>query len=252
MMSFSGLVLTYLGRLAEAGRIIDRCLQLAIEFGELGSTNAIRGFGVTHAWFTGDGVTAMQHARLQVEFAERVASPAARAGAYDSLGIAHLLRGEWEDAVRCLEGSLGIVRETGTFLQAEALMLANMSDAYRGCGDLDRAIDVAREAVEVARSRRTRMHECRASLFLGRALVARAAGADLREAEAALSDAMAIVNKTEARAYEPYVRAELAALAAARGDDPLRRREIAHAAALFRDIGADSRAAEIANAHAAA
>ena len=63
---------------------------------------------------------------------------------------------------------------------------------------------------------------------------------------------MAIVNKTEARAYEPYVRAELAALAAARGDDSLRRREMAHAAALFRDIGADARAAGISGAHAAA
>jgi adenylate cyclase len=252
MMSFSGLVLTYLGRLAEAGSILEKCLRLAIDAGEIGGSNVVRGFGVTHAWFTGDGVTAMQHARSQVEFAERIASPAARAGGYDSLGIAHLLRGEWEEAVRCLENSLAIVRETGTFLQAEALMLANMSDAYRGTGDLDRAIDVAREAVEVARTRRTRMHECRASLFLGRALVARGEAADLMEAEGALSDAMAIVNKTEARAYEPYVRAELAALAAARGDDPLRRREIAHAAALFRDIGADARAAEIANAHAAA
>jgi class 3 adenylate cyclase/tetratricopeptide (TPR) repeat protein len=252
MMSFSGLVLTYLGRLAEAGSILDKCLKLAIESGEVGSANACRGFGVTHAWFLGDGVTAMQHARVQIEFAERIASPAARTGAYDSLGVAHLLRGEFEDAVQCLESSLAIARETGTFLQAEALVLANMSDAYRGCGDLDRAIDVAREAVEVARARRTRMHECRASLFLGRALVARSGDHDLVEAEQALADAMAIVNRTEARAYEPYVRAELAALAAARSDDSLRRREMAHAAALFRDIGAEARAIEVANAHAAA
>jgi tetratricopeptide (TPR) repeat protein len=189
---------------------------------------------------------------VQIEFAERIASPAARTGAYDSLGVAHLLRGEYEDAVQCLESSLAIARETGTFLQAEALVLANMSDAYRGCGDLDRAIDVAREAVEVARTRRTRMHECRASLFLGRALVTRSGDADLIEAEKALADAMAIVNRTEARAYEPYVRAELAALASARGDDSLRRREMAHAAALFRDIGAEARAIEVANAHAAA
>jgi class 3 adenylate cyclase/tetratricopeptide (TPR) repeat protein len=252
MMSFSGLVLTYLGRLAEAGSILDKCLKLAIEAGEVSSANACRGFSVTHAWFLGDGVTALQHARVQIEFAERIASPAARTGAYDSLGVAHLLRGEFEDAVQCLESSLAIARETGTFLQAEALVLANMSDAYRGCGDLDRAIDVAREAVEVARARRTRMHECRASLFLGRALVTRSGDHDLIEAEQALADAMAIVNRTEARAYEPYVRAELAALAAARSDESLRRREMAHAAALFRDIGAEARAIEVANAHAAA
>lgn len=253
MMGFSGLVMTYLGHLAEAGQILDKCLRLAIEVGEGdGSGNAIRGFQVTHAWFTGDGTNAARQGRAQVEFAEKINSPAARAGGYDSLGIGHLLKGEWDDAVRCLERSLAVVRETGTFLQAEALVLANMADAYRGCGDLDRAIDVAREAVEVARSRSTRMHECRANLFLGRALVARGHASDLMEAEKVLGDAMAIVNKTEARAYEPYVRAELAALAAARGDEPLRRKELAHAAALFRDIGAVARAAEIEGAHVAA
>ncbi|HEY2773885.1 MAG TPA: adenylate/guanylate cyclase domain-containing protein [Candidatus Binatia bacterium] len=252
MSAFSGLVLTYLGRLSESGRIIDRCLQLGVEAGDVGGSNAIRGFGVTHAWFTGDAVTAWQHARSQIDFAERIASPAMRAGAYDSLGIAHLLRGEWEDSVRCLEKALGIARETGTFLQAEALVLANMADAYRGWGEFDRAIVVGREAVEVARTRRTRMHECRASLLLGRALVARGEADDLDEAERALGDALAIVERTEARAYEPYVRAELAALAAARGDESARRRETAHAAALFRDIGAESRAVEVEAAHVAA
>lgn len=252
MTGFSGLVLTYLGRVPEAGQILQRCLQAAIDAGDAAGTNSMRGFGVTHAWFTGDGVTAWQHARAQVEFAERVASPAMRAGAYDSLGIAHLLRGEWQESVRSLETALSIARETGTFLQAEALVLANMADAYRGWGDLDRAIDVAREAVEVARTRRTRMHECRASLLLGRALVARGEAADLLEAERSLTDALAIVTKTEARAYEPYVRAELAALAAARGDEPSRRREIAHAAALFRDVGAEARAVEVESAHVAA
>jgi tetratricopeptide (TPR) repeat protein len=252
MTGFSGLVLTYLGRVPEAGRILQRCLELAIEANDPGGVNTLRGFGVTHAWFTGDGITAWQHARAQVEFAERIASPALRAGAYDSLGVAQLLRGEWEEAVRSLETALGIARETGTFLQAEALVLANMADAYRGCGDLDRAIDVAREAVEVARARRTLMHECRASLFLGRALLARGNGSDLLEAEHALHDALEIVHRTEARAYEPFVRAERAALAAARADDAWRRREIAHAAALFRDIGAEGRAAQIESTNAAA
>ncbi|MFN2376211.1 MAG: adenylate/guanylate cyclase domain-containing protein [Candidatus Binatia bacterium] len=252
MMGFSGLVLAYLGRLEEARGILEKSLRLGIEAGDLSGSNAMRGFSTTLAWFTGDAATAWQHARAQIDFAERIASPALRAGAYDSLGIAHLLRGEYQEAVRCLESALAIARETGTFLQAEALVLANLADAYRGCGDLDRAIDVGREAVEIARTRHTHMHECRASLFLGRALLARGDAADLVEAELSLSDAMAIVTKTEARAYEPFVRAELAALAAARGDEPARRREVAHAAALFRDVGSEGRAAAVEGAHGAA
>lgn len=252
VMGLSGLVLTYLGRLTDAARILDRSLQIAIEAGDAGNANALRGFGVTSAWFLGDGVLAMQHARAQVEYAERIGSPGMRTGAYDSLGIAHLLRGEWHEAVRCLETALSIARETGTFLQAEALMLANMADAYRGCGDLDRAVDVAREAVEVARTRRTVMHECRASLFLGRVLVARADPGDLAEADRALAEAMAVVAKSEARAYEPYVRLEFAALAGARGDEAAERVELARAAEVFREIGAQGRAAGLSGEFATA
>lgn len=248
MMGFSGLVLTYLGRLRDAERIVSRTLQLCLEAADASNANALRGFGITLAWFIGDSVRALSLARAQVDYAERIGSPALRAGAYDSMGIAHLLRGEWDEAVHMLEHALAIARETGTFLQAEALVLANMAEAYRGREDFDRAVDVAREAVEVARSRRTVMHECRACLFLGRALVARAATGDLLDAERALADALAICERTEARAYEPFVRAEIAALAVARGDSEVARLERRRAASLLREIGADARADELGGA----
>ncbi|HYC56776.1 MAG TPA: adenylate/guanylate cyclase domain-containing protein [Candidatus Binatia bacterium] len=242
MMGFTGLALTYLGRLEEAGRILDRTLALGLEAGEVATANSLRGFGVTHAWFTGDAVRASALARGQLDFAERIGSPALRTGAYDSLGIAHLLHAQWDPAVTALETALTIARESGTFLQAEALMLSNMAEAYRGRGDFDLAVEIATEALAVARRRRTVMHECRSSLFLGRALIARGDTASLSAAAVALSDALAIVERTEARAYEPYVRMELASLAQASGDMSAHRRELARAVQLFREIGAPRRA----------
>ncbi|MBI5506682.1 MAG: AAA family ATPase [Deltaproteobacteria bacterium] len=250
LMGITSLPLTYLGRLREARDIFERALALALEAEEMGTASALRGFGVTNAWFTGDAARAMALARPQVEYAERVASPALRTGAYDSLGIAHLLSGAWSEAVESLETALTIARETGTFLQAEALVLSNMAEAYRGKGELDRAVAAAEEAVTVARARRTVMHECRANLLLGRVLIARGGTGDAERAALSLAEALAIVARTEAKAYEPYVRWELAALARVRGDSPRWREEMLHAARLFAEIGAPERAGQVSAAAA--
>jgi len=250
LMGFTSLPLTYLGRLQESRSIFERALALAIEGGEMGTANSLRGFGITNAWFTGDAARAMTLASPQVDYAERIASPAARIGAYDSLGIAHLLSGAWGEAVDALETALSIARETGTFLQAEALVLSNMAEAYRGKGELDRAVAAAEEAVAVARARRTVMHECRASLLLGRVLLCRGAAGDSDGAAASLAEALVIVERTEAKAYEPYVRRELATLSRARGDAAKWRDEMLVAARLFGEIGASERAAEISAAAA--
>ncbi len=244
------LPLTYLGKLQEARDIIERTLALALEAGEMGTASTLRGFGVTNAWFTGDAARAMRLARPQMDHAERVAGPALRIGAYDSLGIAHLLSGAWSEAVDALETALAIARETGTFLQAEALVLSNMAEAYRGKGELDRAVAAAEEAVTVARARRTVMHECRASLLLGRVLVCRSSAGDLDRAAVSLAAALAIVVRTEAKAYEPYVRQELAMLARASGNTPKWREEMLRAALLFEEIGAPARAALVSAAAA--
>ncbi len=228
----------YLGHLDEAGRIIEKALAAALEQGEKVTAASIRGFGVTHAWFKGDAATAERYSQAQLEFAERLGSTTLKASAYDSCGIAAVLKGDWDTAVSSLESALELARAGGTFLQAEALMLANLAEAYLGRGDDKTALARAHEAVEVARRRRTAMHECRAALFLGRVLVRSCKGPEWCNAQEPLHDALRIVERTGAKAYEPFVRAELAELARLRGENTRWRDEVDRAARLFIEIGA--------------
>jgi len=244
-MGITSLPLTYLGRLQEARDILERALAVALEAGEMGTAGALRGFGVTNAWFLGDRARAMALARPQVEHAEKIGSPALCISAYDSLGVANLLAASWNEAVEAFENALSMARETGTFLQAEALVLSNLAEAYRGKGEFDRAVTAADEAVAVAHARRTVMHECRANLLLGRVLVSRRKPGDLDRAAIALAQAHQIATRTEAKSYEAYVRWQLAALARARGDAALWREQMLSAARLFEEIGATERAGQV-------
>ena len=177
--------------------------------------------------------------------AERIGSPALCISAYDSLGVANLLARSWSEAVEAFENALSMARETGTFLQAEALVLSNLAEAYRGKGEFDRAVTAADEAVAIAHARRTVMHECRANLLLGRVLVSRHQGEDLDRAAISLAQAHQIATRTEAKSYEAYVQWQLAALARARGDAALWREQMLTAARLFEEIGAPERAGQV-------
>jgi class 3 adenylate cyclase/tetratricopeptide (TPR) repeat protein len=237
MRGFRALPLTYLGELRKAAAIIDENIEQAQAHGEIGTLNSMRGFSVSNAWFLGDASRAMRAALAQLEFAERVGSPGLRVMAYDSLGIGYLLSRQWQESVRALETSLAISRESGVMLQARALVLANMAEAYRGVGDSERARLLAREAVEAAESHRTAMHACRANLFLGRVLVRGEDESLLDEAEGPLRRALEIVSRTGAKAYEPFVRMELAQLERRRGDLSGAGVELEKADRIFHEIG---------------
>lgn len=237
MRGLRALPLTYLGDLNRAASIIDENIAQAQACGEIGTLNSMRGFAVTNAWFLGDAQRAMRAALAQLEFSERVGSPALRVLAYDSLGIGYLLSEQWEESVRALETSLAVSRDSGAMTQAQALVLSNMAEAYRGIGDSKKALQFAREAVDVAEQHQTAMHACRANLFLGRVLVRGDCEVAREEAAAPLERALAIVARTGAKAYEPFVRVELAELEARRGDTGQAGSHRHKAVQLFQEIG---------------
>ena len=234
------LPLLYMGRLDEAAQLLETTLERCLRANEPGIANALRGFSVTHAWFRGDAPRALSMARAQVGYAEDLPSPALRAGAYDSLGVALIMAEQWEESVAAFEKALALSRDSGTLLQSEALLLANMAEAYRGLGEGRRARKTAEEAVSIARKRRTAMHECRAYLYLGRTLVRTEGKSGARRAEKPLEKALEIVERTGARAYEPFIRIELAEIARVRGDDDRRVVECTEASRLFGVIGAEA------------
>jgi tetratricopeptide (TPR) repeat protein len=239
--AFRALPLAYMGRLDEATKTLETVLARARERSDPASTGTMAGIAVTIAWFRGDANAALSYAQEQVRIAERLQTPTLLAGAYDSMGVACFMSERYHDALEYSERSLRIARESGTLLQSEAVFVTNLAAACVGTGDLGRGIALARDAVAIARERHTPLFECRALLVCLRALLA--GGAEhADEAATTLADALAIVERTGAAGYEPFLRVEASRLARLRGDAASGASELATASRQFRQMGANGHA----------
>jgi class 3 adenylate cyclase/tetratricopeptide (TPR) repeat protein len=234
---FQSLPRTYLGDVSMAWTDLQRALTVVRAARDRVNECTMAGFAVTIAWFLGDSAMALTYARQQAAIAEKLGTPTLLSSAYDSLGVAYGMAERWAESVECTERALQNARQSGTLLQSEAVFVTNLAAAYLGSGKVNDARKLAREAVEVARRRSTPLFECRALLTLARSLLG-GSKPEVDEAVAVLAEALAIVERTGARGYEPFLRLELARVAAARGDEIGRAREIAAAEKLFLAMGA--------------
>jgi class 3 adenylate cyclase/tetratricopeptide (TPR) repeat protein len=246
LMRERGKLLIDLGRLADGVRDLDRAAQLARQHGYIEVLGFTHGEYVTLARLRGDTETALTHARETMRVADKLGSPFFRAAACLSFGQAHILGNKWPEARGACEEALAIARAGHAFVETETLALTWLAAAYRGLGDIRRALTLADEALAVAARRRTRLAECIA--LIGRArIMLRTDPVHLRAPiEDALSRALSLVEETGARSNEPFVRVELARLAGATGDQATRQRELRSAHRLFTEMGAAPRAARVA------
>jgi hypothetical protein len=157
-----------------------------------------------------------------------------------------VLNGQWPEAIETLTQSLDDMRKRHVNLPDEAWALALLAEAYAGTGSMERARESADQAVDCARQRQVPVWEIHA--LLARARVLRmtdgAAGApriadDLRAAEA-------LITRTEAHAYTPFVHEERAQLARLAGDAATCQRELHAAHQLFATMGATGHAERLA------
>jgi tetratricopeptide (TPR) repeat protein len=160
-----------------------------------------------------DGV--LEHARQGVEIAERSGGPFWQGLAQQSLGIAHVLRGEWDAALAALERALSIYRERNVGLEAEPMSVAFLARAYLGLGDARAALAAAEKAIVLACERGTKGWELYARHHRARALLAAEGGRAAAAEE--LERALALVAITGAQAFEPRLRRDLEAIAKGRG-----------------------------------
>jgi tetratricopeptide (TPR) repeat protein len=240
-----GRLLSYMGQLAEAKRIIDDVFRLTREMNEaeiLGWTHETR---LLIAWYAAEVTEARNHAAQAVEIAEKIGSAFSRVHAYASLGMAHVLAEEWTRAVAVLEHADGLARERRTAREREVEHLAWLAEAYLGAGEVSRARATAEEAVALGQERGVMFQECQAQKSLARVLL-RADGADAREKiETALHRALDLVEETDGKMEEPFIRLELAELARLTGDADARERELREAHRLFTEMGAPIRAKQV-------
>jgi class 3 adenylate cyclase/tetratricopeptide (TPR) repeat protein len=219
-----GQTLVLLGRFDEARPYLDRVLQTDIDPNDL-TLHLVSVAYVDLAWGEHDKGLAEHHAARAMFMAVDSGSPYVRFNALACRGLSYMISGRFEAAADELEKALSFARMRRAGLEGEARILADLANAYRLNGDLDKAGRTAAEAIDVASARAARVPECLARIVL--AEVSLLAG-DADRAGLELSKIRALMEVTAAKLYEPLVQ-DLAAkielgVGRTRGPDTLRPR----------------------------
>ena len=235
---FKGGFLLALGELEEAGRVLERGRRIAREQADLETAAYATMWLGQLAYWRGDAETVLTHGRQALELAEQIGGWHSRCSAWNFLGLAELMRGEWAAAVEALERSVQIARERRTTIDWEGWRLAMLGEAHLGAGDADRARRYVDEGLAIARAQRNPFHETHACLAQARVLLGSAGVAERAAIEGALARALELTEATGARVFAPLIHLERAELARLGGDPEAREAQLREAHRLFTEIGA--------------
>jgi hypothetical protein len=155
------------------------------------------------------------------------------------------MRGDWHRSIEALERAEKISREQRAAVEGRAYRLAHLAEAWLGAGEADRALTIAEEASRAAAEQGGPVAVIPAGLAMARVLLAAPDPVDPERIERELGAVLELVQRIEARGYEPQVRAELAELARRLGDTERHERELDEARRMFIEIGAERRAAAL-------
>jgi class 3 adenylate cyclase/tetratricopeptide (TPR) repeat protein len=242
---WAGFLRTVLGDTGAGRRGLDRAVQLAREHGDAETEGWTQLAYVSVARLVGDAEGGLGHATRAVEIAERIGDSFSRGWAHTYVGWAHLLREEWHEAIAALEYSLEVARASGTGLEGQPFRLAFLAEALAATGDVDRARDLAREAVRRATERGRRFVEAEANRALARVLMTTDGLDALGDIKPALDKSLALAREMGARGLEPLILLDHARLARLRGDEAAARYLLQEAQALFAAVGAPEQAARL-------
>jgi class 3 adenylate cyclase/tetratricopeptide (TPR) repeat protein len=201
LTAMRGQVLVQLGRFDEARPWLDRMLQTEADSNDI-TLHLVNVAFVDMAWALEDKALADLHAARAMAMATETGSPYILVNALACLGLAHLVGGRFAQAVESLDKALSVARVRKAGLESEARILADLANAHRLNNELEAALLVAAEAIEVATARTARVAECLARLV--RTDVQRQAG----RVELALSDlarARSLMQETGAKLYAPLM-----------------------------------------------
>jgi adenylate cyclase len=241
-----GALFTVAGKLSEARRGLERCLDLARDQGEVEIPGWLHIELANLACFAGDLEAGLRHARSALENADQTGSRLTAVSGHRALGSIHTAHGNWDVAAQALGESLRITRAEGAAQIEQPLILAGLADVYLGTGDIERALAAASEAIEVSRRLGTRWKEIAAHLARARVLRMRGTGDVQEDVSNALRAAEDLVNDTGARIYLPFLCEERAALAAQLGDESRREQYLREAHRLFTEMSATGHAERLA------
>ncbi len=200
------------GEFDRAEELLDRALEVALSQDDPETASWIRGSQVGLLVFRGDAEAALALARRNCELTERLGDVFSRTVALGYLSWAHLAAEEYGASVESIEAAERNYREAmGGGGEMEGWRGALRSQALRGAGRTEEALEVARWAAETSRRRGLLWSLPLSLLALGRGLIA-----EERREEAldALAEAAEAAREIEALHVLSEIEAEREALAA--------------------------------------
>ncbi len=237
---YRGTLLSRLGRLDEAGSVLERALADVQSRHPLDATTLLVVLAQV-AWYRGDGEAAYAQSARALELVQRGSERLDRyPGIALWLGVGLAMRGAFDESEVALEQSLAEWRESE--LSWHAVTLARLAEVRLGRGDLSRAAADSDEAIALAREGSFEIWLLDALLV--RARVRRVAdGISARDAiERELAEIEELLARTGARSFAPRLHLERAELARLLGDEGGWRDELRRAQAVYREIGAPGQA----------
>lgn len=215
-MGMRGRLLTRMGRLQEAHQHLEDFIGSQEVIADPVLAQIAHYSYVDLAQAERDASLAEKHSIMVREMADRFGSPYMRVFAGSSKGIAHAIAQEHEAAATTFAEVLETIRNSSVSLEWESEVLASLAEANRELGRNEDALQFARQAIEVAQERSTRLAECRAQIILAALLLDTADPAQLESAQQALDAAAALLEETGARSIEPGLNEQKSRMARAR------------------------------------
>jgi hypothetical protein len=239
-----GICLYWTGWQPEGLAELERCRRLAEEDG----TPELAGYALFYSaeahYYADDGDRARASARQVEEISRRLGEPPAMIAVTQlAFGYAHLAAGRAADAIEPARAALDV---HGRVNRSNAGMAATLlAEALLQAGDLSVAVAAAAEAIALCGRLLRGNYEAAAHGVMARALLRRDGAAARAAAEAALTCAAALIERSGARLLAPALSEWRAELAAVLGDDATRERLLRQAQQGYEEIGAPAHAARL-------
>ncbi|HXG28804.1 MAG TPA: adenylate/guanylate cyclase domain-containing protein [Nevskiales bacterium] len=235
--------LMVMGQLGEARRELQTAIEISRQLGRTVSWMHV--LLVQTAYFAGSRESAQHDAQNAVRAAEEYDSPFFRLMAYNALGTAHLLHGQWANALEVLERTRPLIEPDQPGRQFAVPHLTGIAEALGGLGRAEEAVQTARAALAAAQEGHMRVWEGRARLQLARALRQACGQEAVTEIADHLTAWQSLVDETGAISYQPFLHEERGHLLLLTGDTAGAQDELARALVLFSQIGAQGQAARL-------
>jgi adenylate cyclase len=155
------------GRFEEAQACWERMLEVQGAAADP-AVQVIRHLGfVELAWCNDDAALAQRHSAQLSEMADRYALPYLKPIALTCRAMALTIAADHDSAAGAFDEALALVRGASLGIEYETEILAGHAECQRRARNMDRARELAQEALDIARQRTMRLAQCRAMTTLG-------------------------------------------------------------------------------------